>query len=321
MANKIDIHTHAIPEFFREYMNSLQEQGWTIPAWSVEGTKSMASKLGVRTSILSLSAPGPDLAKDLERAKKIARQANEEMADLVKSEPSTFGVFAAVPNPLNTEACLEEINYAFDTLHADGVTLFTQYSGRYLGDEAFEPVWRELDRRAAVVFVHPTIPEGYKPIASVLQHPASLDFPHESGRTAAHMVLTGMKRRYPNVKIILSHGGGTLPVLSERFAQLQQHLLPQNIPAAAPQTADEMVADAKTFWFDTALAGTKNVQDLLAGWAPDDRLLFGSDYPYCGEEAIYNARELEKYQMTTHRKEGTYWRNALELFPRLKQYY
>jgi 6-methylsalicylate decarboxylase len=167
------------------------------------------------------------------------------------------------------------------------------------------------------------LPEDYEPIADVLQHPAIMDFPHESGRTAATMILTGMKRRYPNVKIILSHGGGTLPVLSERVAQLQTNLLKEKILPGAPQTAAEILQDAKSFYFDTALAGTKNVQALMHDWAPEDRMLFGSDYPYCNEEAEYNASELETYMdgLGKEERERVYWRNALELFPRLREYY
>ena len=306
-------------------MKPLREHGgWSYIPWSADATKSMAAKLGVKVSILSLSAHAPELLKDKEGARACARQYNEVAASLVRREPALFGFFAAVPNAISdTEACLAEIKYAFDTLGADGVALNTQYDGKYLDDQAFEPIWRDLDARGAVAFIHPTMPEDYHPISDILQHPAIMDFPHESGRTAASMISTGMKRRYPNVKIILSHGGGTLPILSERLAQLQTNLLKDKILPSAPQTAEEILEDAKSFYFDTALAGTRNVQTLMHDWAPQDRMLFGSDYPYCDEEAMYNASELEKYVggLGREQKERVYWRNALELFPRLRQYY
>jgi 6-methylsalicylate decarboxylase len=130
MAHKIDVHTHAIPDFYQEHMKPLREHGgWTYIPWSVDATKSMAAKLGVKVSILSLSAPGPELLKDKDGARACARQYNDVAAQLVKEEPASFGFFASVPNAVSdTEACLAEMKYAFDTLGADGVTLHTQYA-------------------------------------------------------------------------------------------------------------------------------------------------------------------------------------------------
>ena len=127
--------------------------------------------------------------------------------------------------------------------------------------------------------------------------PPAFDFPHETGRMVALMVVTGTKRRFSDVEIILSHAGGTLPVLSERLAQANAHLFKDKQRANAPQTAEELLEDMKSFYFDLTFAGTSNVLDLMLNWAPDGHLLFGSDFPYCIVEAEYNTEKMEEYPM------------------------
>ena len=284
----------------------------------MDATKAMNKKLGVSTSILSLSAPGPEVLQDREGARSLAREYNEWAAEQVRADPASFGFFAAVPSLLDTEGCIEEIRYAFDQLNTDGVCLFTTYSGSYLGDSSFEPIWKELNAREAVVFVHPNMPPGFK-LASELLQPPAFDFPHETGRTAAHMIMTGMKRRCPNAKIILSHGGGTLPILSERLACLESTLYAKSLLDSSPKTAEEIMGLAKSFYFDLALCGTANVLDTLKNWAPSDRVLYGSDYPYATVEAEYNTEMLSSYDLEDDLRRKYYTENGLKLFRRLNK--
>ena len=264
MVGKIDVHTHALPEFFHKTLIDLGREASGVPMieWTLEGTDKLMSKLDISTSLLSLSAPGPEVISDAQGARDLAREYNVWASELKKSDPARYGYFAAVPSLLDTEGCLAEIRYAYDHLQADGICFFTTYGGRYLGDKAFEPIWKELDSRDAVVFIHPTMQQGSKIVCDMMQPPA-FDFAHETGRTAAHMIVTGMKGRYPKVKIILSHGGGTLPLLSERIAQLNGNLFHDTLAPESPQTSEQILADAKSFYFDLALAGTANVLDSL----------------------------------------------------------
>ena len=315
MVGKIDVHTHAVPSFFRRHMQALQGSGVPVVDWSLDATRASNARLGVSTSILSLSAPGPEISQDRDAARGIAREFNEWAAKLKGGEPSSLGFFAAVPSMLDTEGCLAEISYALDELEADGVCLFTSYGGLLLGDEALHPIWRELDRRQAVVFVHPVQPANHLPIGPLLP-PPTFDFPHETGRTAAHMVMTGTKRRFPNMQVILSHAGGTLPLLAERMAQLETALFRSVLEEHSPTTADEIVKDAKSFYFDLALSGTHNILDLMMRWAPD-KVLYGSDFPYCTVEAEYNTRKLAEYPMSDEIRESIHRGTAVKLLPRL----
>lgn len=286
--------------------------------WSIDGTNQMTKKLDISTSILSLSAPGPEVLSDTQGARSLARQYNEWASKTRQVDPSRFGYFAAVPGLNDTNGCIAEIRYALTNLHADGVYLFTTYDGKYLGDAAFESIWKELNDHSAVVFIHPTIAKRSKLASGMMQSPG-FDFAHETGRTAAHMIVTGMKRRYPRCRVILSHAGGTLPILSERLAQLESHLFVDTLGADSPKTADEILADAKSFYFDLDLAGTSNVLNMLLRWPPHERILYGSDYPYAIAEAEYNIRKMEEYDMPATDRKDYYVGNSLNLFPRLRR--
>ena len=320
MVSKIDVHTHALPDFFHNVLLSLGQDATGVPMiqWSMDGTNEWMRKLDIATSILSLSAPGPEVAPDKEGVRSIARQYNEWAAKSRDAEPSRIGFFAALPGLHDLDGCKIEIHHALDDLHADGVCLFTTYDGKYLGDPAFEPIWKELDDHNAVVFIHPTKAKGTHLVNEMLQPPA-FDFTHETGRTAADLIMTGMKRRYPNCKIILSHAGGTLPILSERLAICEPNLFRDKLQPDSPTTYEDILEDAKSFYFDLALAGTANVLDMLLKWAPREHILYVSDYPYATVEAEFNTQKLAEYDIPAEDRAAYYAGNSLKLFPRLKQ--
>ncbi len=155
----------------------------------------------------------------------LARKLNDYAAALRDEDHAHFGFFASLPDVLNTSYAIAEIEYALDTLQADGVALFTRYgSGNtYLGHSDLDPIWKELDKRGATVFVHPTHPANPEPINPYLPLPL-VDFPHETTRAAMDMITSRTLKRYPNVKIILSHAGGTLPFLVSRVLSVHEIL-------------------------------------------------------------------------------------------------
>lgn len=205
---------------------------------------------------------GAEIKKDRDAARQVARDFNEWASKLKQDDPSHFGFFAAVPSLLDIEGCLKEISHAFDVLDADGICVYTTYGGKCLGDRHFDPIWKCLNKRGAVVFVHPIQPVGYRPVNPLLQPPA-FDFPHETGRTAAHMIMTGATSRHPDMRIMVSHAGGTLPLLVERLAQLNAGLFRGALEDESPSTVQQILGGAKSFYFDLALSGTHNILDLL----------------------------------------------------------
>jgi predicted TIM-barrel fold metal-dependent hydrolase len=231
----------------------------------------MMDRRSIATGILSYAAPlgAPD---DREGARAAAREVNEFTAELVKDRPDRFGNFAVLPLP-DVDAALAEAAHALDELGADGVMVLSNAHGRYLGDPEFEPLWAELDARAAAVLVHPTAPPG----AMIPGLPSPLvDFPYDTARTALHLAVAGVPGRYPRLKMVLPHAGGFLPYAAHRFAAAAR-LRPGTTP-------EDLLADLRRFYFDTAFcAGPASLPSLLAFAAPG-HVLYGSDFPMVPEE-------------------------------------
>jgi predicted TIM-barrel fold metal-dependent hydrolase len=270
----------------------------------------------VTTTILSVTAPGPAIEPDVTKATALARSCNLSAAAIRDAQPGQYGFFASVPSLFDTEAVLEEIDYACTTLQADGVTLFTRYGSgpNYLGHEAFRPIWADLSRRGAVVFIHPTHPVDTQLINPWLPQPM-FDYPHETGRAAMDLLTSGILRDYPGCKIILSHAGGTLPYLIYRAATM----LPL-MPRTLGLSTEQLVEDAKKFYFDTAISSNPVTLKALFEFAAPGHVLFGSDFPNAPGDAILRfTKSLEEYEMSDETKVQVNSRAALELFPRLKE--
>ncbi|WP_159672064.1 amidohydrolase family protein, partial [Streptomyces mexicanus] len=152
---RIDVHQHIVPPVWATTLAALglDSGGWAIPHWSPGSAIAMMDQQGIATGVLSVTAPGVHLGDDTQ-AQNLARAVNEYGAEVVKDNPDRFGHFASIPLP-DVDAAVAEAVHALDILHADGVVLMSNACGRYLGDPDFEPLWAELDRRAANVFVHP----------------------------------------------------------------------------------------------------------------------------------------------------------------------
>ncbi|KAI9680443.1 MAG: hypothetical protein M1822_007201 [Bathelium mastoideum] len=290
--------------------------GWYIPPWTLELDQQIGNLIGLRTTILSTTAPGPCIERDPAKATALARECNRYVAEIRDQKSSEYGFFASLPGLFDTELVLDEIAYAFDVLKADGVTLFTRYgSGHaYLGHEAFKPIWAALNERNAVVFIHPTHPVDHQLINQWMPQPM-FDYPHETGRAAMDMITAGVVRDSPGCKIILSHAGGTLPYLIYRAAAM----LPL-MPKPLGFSREQIVEQARGFYFDTAISANPITLKALFEFAKPGHVLFGSDFPNAPKDAVeYFTEALDTYQMPESTRREVYYEAALELFPRLKQ--
>src|SRR6267154_2506711 len=231
-------------------------------------------------------------------------------AQLVHSRPDRFGSFAALPLP-DVDGALEELSYALDVLKLDGVLLFSNVQGIYLGDPRLEPVFTELDRRAATVFVHPN--PSPDPVAHHLGLPDSLiDFTADTTRAVAEMLYSNRFARAPNVNYIFSHAGGTIPYLAGRFGIVDEMRV---IPGAdARRTAAETF---RALYWDTALAFGDPVLRMLRSVVGLDHVVCGSDYPYFLRDlAVGGIAALRRTEeLTASEREAVLGTNALKLFP------
>lgn len=289
--------------------------GMKAPEWTYAADESFCKDIGIKARIFSVSTPGVSHIQDPVEASKIARSMNKLSSSIKAKSPASCGYFATIPSPLHTEHALKELRFAFDHLSADGVTLFTSYGPRdnYLGHEDFIPIWQELNVRKAVVFVHPC-DNGYESIKFNAKIPGpAFDWPHETGRTAMDMIVNGRMKQFPDVKIILSHAGGTLPALVRRATMIS---LPEFGEAMA---ADEIYEGARSFYFDTALSGSQEAFPLILGFAKPGHLLFGSDYPHAVDsQSKAHAQFIDRCVMNDERRKDIYCGAAIDLFPRFR---
>lgn len=276
-------------------------------------------RVGVQTAVLSVTAPGACILPDRQARAQLARQLNEYSADLRNKEPERFSFFVSLPNILDTEDALAEIAYGLDTLNADGVTLFTRYgsSNTYLGHPDVEPIWAELNKRKCVVFIHPTHPVDTNPVNTKLPQP-SIDYPHETTRTAMDMITNGTRLKYPDCKVILSHAGGALPYIISRVTTPMKKAPDFAVSHRIGTTHGKAMEAFRSFHYDLALSSSPQVLDMLLKLVPHEHILYGSDFPYAPITA-YPAflEELENYQMDPELRNMINFGNALKLFPRL----
>ncbi len=321
-ADRIDVHQHLLPDV---YVAALQAHGfdvpgwspdWPLPRWSPEGALAMMDEQEIATGVLSLSTPGvhfgaADFGKHTE-ARELAARVNEAHADLVRDRPDRFGMFAAVPLP-DVDGALLAITQAFDDLGADGVVLLANAHGTYLGDPALDPVMAELNRRRAVVLIHPG-QLAAKPAKGV--HPAFADFLLDTTRAAISLVLNKVPRRYPDIRMILSHAGGFVPYAAYRIANLTG----ANPLSPTGSTQDEVLEGLADFYFDTALSASPTSLPSLTTFAKPDHIVFGSDWPYAPESTVaYFTQNLDhEAGLDADQHEAINRSNALQLMPRLK---
>jgi len=312
----IDMHHHILPDFFwRETNEQHGPVGGVVPApWSRETTLSFMDDAEIDVAVTSISTPGVHVGDDA-RARSLARRCNELSADLVQRRPVRFGGFACLPLP-DVDGALAELAYVVDVLKLDGVVLFSNARGVYLGDARLAPVFEELERRHAVVFVHPTASPD--PIAHTLGLPDSLiDFTADTTRAIAKLHYGGTLARTPNVKYIFSHAGGTIPYLATRLGVVDEMGF---IPGQEDRGS---IADAfRRLYWDTALSWGDPVLEMLRSVVGIDRVVFGSDYPYLPRDLAIGCRKrlAQTRALDDGQRKKVLGETALTLLPRLRRF-
>ena len=227
--------------------------GGIAPRWSRASALSFLDDAGIDVAITSISTPGVHTGDDA-AARLLARRCNELAAELIRDRPDRFGGFACLPLP-DVDGALAELAYALDDLQLDGVLLFSNARGVYLGDSQFTPLFDELQRRAAVVFVHPN--PSPDPSAHALGLPDTLiDFTADTTRAIAQLHYSSTFARSPDVKYVFAHAGSTVPYLAGRFGIIDDMRV---IPGAegratAAETFRRLYWDNAASWGDPCCA-------------------------------------------------------------------
>ena len=313
MTFTIDVHHHILPDFFFRETNDADHPvgGIAPPPWDSDLMLSFMDEAGIDVAVTSISTPGVHVGDDA-RARSLARRCNELSAELVQAHPGRLGGFAALPLP-DVDGALVELAYALDELKLDGVVLFSNSHGVYLGDVSFEPVFEELERRGAVVFVHPTASPD--PSAHQLGLPDSLiDFTADTTRAVAQMHYSNRFARTPSVKYIFSHAGGTVPYLAGRWAIVDE----MNVIPGAEERGTAADTLRRLYW-DTALSFGEPVLAMLRDIVGLDQVVFGTDFPYLRRDLAVNCvqRIEQSAALDAQERAGVLSGNALKLLPRL----
>jgi 6-methylsalicylate decarboxylase len=308
---RIDVHHHMVPPAFAAEMRRrgiAKVAGADLPDWVPAHSVRVMDANGIKTAVLSLSAPGVYFGS-LADAIGLARACNEFGAAAREAHPGRFGFFAVLPMPFTAEAC-SEAAYALDVLKADGVVLLGSTDGKFLGNRQFDELMAELDARHAVVLVHPNI------------HPSSdaldlttpgffVEFMCDTTRAAVNMIFTNTLARYPRIRFVLAHAGGFLPYIGWRLS------LANAIPAIARHVPAGVLHEIRKFYFDTALSPSAYAMAALRGVADPAHILFGSDYPFAPAMVVgMEVRALEALPMPNKTiRLGVDRANAERLFP------
>lgn len=309
----IDTHHHFYPPDYQKAWLDWEDKR-KIPHFPTQVTWTKAKgieemdKNGVSTSILSIaSTPGVWFDLDAAAASQMARTCNEYAAEMVRDYPGRFGLFATL-SMLDIDATLKEIEYAFDTLKADGVGLQTNYGDKWLGDPVYKPVLEELNRRKAVAYVHPLVAACCGRL-SVGAFPAVIEVPHDTTRTVTSLLLSGTFARLRDIKWLFSHGGGTVPMLAGRINAFYSQRA-----SAGGIAPDGIEAEFRRLHYDTANATHPASMAALMSLVPASQITYGSDYPYFQLDQI---KVLRAMGLPADQMKAIESGNAMRLIPRL----
>ena len=302
---KIDAHHHFAPDFHRDAVNA-RRGGLRWPKWSPQKSLDDMDKNGIATAMLSVVQPGTWFG-DVEETRKLTRQLNDYAAGLTRDHPGRFGLFACIAPP-DVEGSLKEIEYAFETLKADGIGLLTSYGTLYLGDPSFAPIYAELNRRKAIVYVHPVAPNCCKNLVPGIPV-GSIEYATDTTRTIAHLVFSGTTTRFPDIRWIFSHSGGTLPFLTGRFTRLAGERKPAFLP-------DGPLPEFRKFHYELAQGNTPGQIAALLKMVDLEQVLYGTDYPF-RPGAEVNAG-IAAYGFSAAERQSIERGAAIKMIPRLK---
>ncbi len=306
-ARRIDVHHHLSPPTHVEALRKMNLGNPLTNAWTPQQSLDEMDKAGITTAMLAVTTPGVTfLAGD--DARRMARECNEYGARIRADFPGRFGLFATVPMS-SAEDGMNEIEYAYDTLGADGICLMTSYGDKWLGHSDFAPVLEALHQRRAVVHVHPTAPDC---CADVLPNiaPSLIEYSTDTTRALASLIFTGTSARYRDISFIFSHGGGTMPYLIERFNNL-----PNSDKRYASFTSGGVVSELRRFFYDTAIVTHPAPLSALTNLISPSQILFGSDFPL--RSAARSVEGLAAF-FDSKRMRAIDSENVLKLLPKLR---
>jgi predicted TIM-barrel fold metal-dependent hydrolase len=271
---RIDVHYHLSPP---SWVRAVKDAGMLHPSalnWSPDAALREMDEADISLSLLSVSTPAVSFLPP-DAAAKLARECNDHTAQLVQDFPRRFGIVGTLPMP-HIEESLTEIDHLCDTLKAPAVCLMTNYDQKWLGHPAFDRVFAALNARGAVVHVHPSMTNpGVDAARAMGLPPPVVEYSTDTTRAIANLIFTGAAEKFPDVKMIFSHGGGTMPYLIERFTGIAR-----SNPQYAAFTPERVLNALRHFFYDVAIVAHPAPLSALTALIPVSQIVYGSDSPY-----------------------------------------
>jgi len=305
---RIDLHHHHVPPSFSGYLP--KGFGGDRFPWTPEKTLEQMDKFEIAVAILSMTQMGSLLYDNTEKGRAAVRTGNDYGAKVRSDHPKRFGQFTAVPLP-DIDGVMKEIVYGLDTLKADGIGIYTNDNqGRWPGDPYFDPMWQELNRRHAIIYMHPLAPPCCTNLNDSVPYTMS-EFDFDITRGCTSILANGVLHKYPHVKIIIPHSGGTMPMIAGRI----KDRYPRD-PKHGEYIPDGVIAELQKFYIDIAHASFPYPMAALMKFALPDHIMFGTDYPF--ERVESTVDELPNLGLSGDTMRTIERENAERLFPRLK---
>jgi predicted TIM-barrel fold metal-dependent hydrolase len=316
----IDVHQHPIPDYYKRALASVGvggsgENPWA--EWSLRGQLDVMDEGRIAAAVNSIASPGVYFG-DAAFAARLARECNEDSARMVADHPHRFGAFAILPLP-DVTAAIGELEHSLDVLGLEGVCLLTHVGLRHLGHPDEDELYAELDRRKAVVFVHPLRNQASN--MPVYGYPSGMtELVLDTTRAVHNLLWNGTLGKFPNIRWIMPHGGGTIPFLVYRMSAME------NRPEVRERLPGGSVRGAlRTLYYDVAEINAPGPLACLMDVADPSHVLFGSDFPFSRHtspaqdvrDTIAGFESFSGWDAATRR--AIEHDNALSLFPRLAQ--
>lgn len=293
--NFIDIHHHVI--------GKNNPNAASLPPWDMKIDEEAMKKMNITGAILSLPVSSTP---------EMTRRINDFLAQFVEYNPQKYGMLACLPMAFTDDA-LKEIEYACETLKADGFSIPSNTNGVYIGDDSMDEILAELNRRKAVVLLHPTKPAEVNE-SLFIKDMSIYEFPFDTTRAVMDLIYRGKIQKYPNIKWIISHAGGTVPYIAYRLSTVAEE------SKASSLSKDEIIASLKSLYYDLALSTTPSVFHTLKELVGASHIVFGTDYPLRYEKGVAESiEELRSYSgFNEDEKKMIMSEVAKTLFPRFK---
>jgi len=313
-AGRIDFHHHFASPRWLAKQQETKSQGWQpFQGWTPAKSLNAMDKAGVSTALISCTAPGPQFpGMSLEETRSMTRDLNEYGAKMASDYKGRFGLLATL-YPLDVDNSLKEIEYALGTLKAVGFGLITSYGNKWMGDQAYQPVFDELNRRKALVFLHPTAAPCCQNLIPNIPPPV-VEYNTDTSRAIANILINGSADRTLDVHYVFSHAGGTAPYLVQRLGI-----------APAPKLADALAGTPapgsrlyhlRRFYYDVAQSTNPIQIQALKLFAGMSQIVFGADFPYT--TIADHVEALQKCGLSADELKAIDRGNALRLVPQYR---